>query len=136
MDKKIQLTDKVVRALKLRPHKSKEGQFVPYRVYNLSGPQGFHIYVSANGNKAWILATQKEARRSEFLILVDRIFLRYFTSHLAQYRAGERGAAVKGALRSLDDFDTLRILPLFSQVLRWVFPANGAGIYNAFVMRA
>jgi hypothetical protein len=119
MDKKIQLTDKVVRALKLRPHKSKEGQFVPYRVYNLSGPQGFHIYVSANGNKAWTLATQKEARRSEFLILVDRIFLRYFTSHLAQYRAGERGVAVKGTLRSLDDFDTLDLVQQARHTLRW-----------------
>jgi hypothetical protein len=64
MDKKIQLTDKVVRALKLRPHKSKEGQFIPYRVYNLSGPQGFHIYVSATGNKAWTLAYRWEGSRS------------------------------------------------------------------------
>ena len=63
MDKKIQLTDKVVRALKLRQHKSKEGQFVPYRVHNLSGPQGFHIYVSANGNKAWTLAYRWEGRK-------------------------------------------------------------------------
>ena len=119
MDKKIQLTDKVVRALKLRPHKSKEGQFVPYRVYNLSGPQGFHIYVSANGNKTWTLATQKEARRSEFLKLVDRIFYATLTSHLAQYRAGERGVAVKGTLRSLDDFDTLDLVQRARHTLRW-----------------
>ncbi len=51
------LTDKFIRDLKPRPHKTKPGAFVPYRVYDDAVP-GLHIQVSKGGRKNWTLAYQ------------------------------------------------------------------------------
>ena len=55
------LTDRGIRALKPRPHKTKPGQFVPYRVAD-SHTQGLHIQVTKTGKWNWTLRYNFEGK--------------------------------------------------------------------------
>ena len=56
------LTDRGIRALKPRPHKTKPGQFVPYRVADSHTP-GLHIQVTKTGRWNWTFRYQYRGRQ-------------------------------------------------------------------------
>lgn len=56
------LTDRGTRALEPRPHKTKPGQFVPYRVADSHTP-GLHIQVTKTGRWNWTFRYQHRGRQ-------------------------------------------------------------------------